>query len=160
MPLHIPVLRSLNQSYRVADRLSSVLWLALVLLTPNAPSLQENLPTALCCQRWVGSPQDQTVVTQIAPHNMFLYVHLAPRLFPSTAWCSPQSIPYIVLCCFPIPGGSLLPCCVVLPSSAWSSPWSLPSPWLPLCAAYSPPIVLHSCCMSGPFSLFVPVCVL
>ena len=55
-----------------------------------------------------------------------------------------QCLPLSSVCCFPIPGGSLLPCYVVLPSSAWPSPWSLPSPWLPLYTAFSPPIVLHS----------------
>ena len=53
--------------------------------------------------------------------------------------------------CFPVLSGSLLLCYVVLPSSTWSSPSSLPSPWLPLCAAFSPSTVLHSCFMSGPF---------
>ena len=57
------------------------------------------------------------------------------------------------VCCFPNPGGSLLLCYVVLPSSAWSSSRSLPSPWLPLCAAFVPPIVLHSCNMTCPFPL-------
>ena len=61
-----------------------------------------------------------------------------------------QCLPLSSVCCFTVPGGPLLPCYVVLPSSAWSSPWSLPSPWLPLCAAFGPPIVLHSCYMSGP----------
>ena len=28
-----------------------------------------------------------------------------------------------------------------------------PSPWLPLCAAFGPPIVLHSCCTSDPSPL-------
>ena len=46
-----------------------------------------------------------------------------------------------------------LPCYVVLPSSAWSSSWSLPSPCLPLFVAFGPPIVLHSCYMSGPSPL-------
>ena len=44
-------------------------------------------------------------------------------------------------------------CYVVLPSSAWSSPSSLPSPWLTLCAAFGPPIVLHSSHKSGPSPL-------
>ena len=43
-----------------------------------------------------------------------------------------QCLPLSSVCCFPVPGGSLLPCYVVLPTSAWSSPWSLPSPMLPL----------------------------
>ena len=60
-----------------------------------------------------------------------------------------QCLPLSSVCCFPDPGGSLLPCYVVLPSSAWSSSWSLPSPWLPLCAAFGPSIVRHSCYMSG-----------
>ena len=64
-----------------------------------------------------------------------------------------QCLPSSSVCCLPNPGGSLLLCYVVLPSSAWSSPWSLPSPWLPLCAAFGPPIVLHSCYMTGPFPL-------
>ena len=55
------------------------------------------------------------------------------------------------VCCFPCPGSSLLFCYVVLSSSAWSSSWSLPSPCLPLCAVFVPPIVLHSCYMTGPF---------
>ena len=54
-----------------------------------------------------------------------------------------QCLPLSSVCCFPNPGGSLL-LYVVLPSSAWSSSWSLPSPWLPLCAAFGPPILLHS----------------
>ena len=78
---------------------------------------------------------------------MAAFFHLSPRLCPSTAECGPPSMPSV--CCFPVPGGSLLPCYVVLPSSTWPSPRSLPSPWLPLCAAFSPPIVLHSCYMSG-----------
>ena len=41
-----------------------------------------------------------------------------------------QCLPLPPVCCFPVPGGSLLPWYVVLPSSAWSSAWSLPSPWL------------------------------
>ena len=79
--------------------------------------------------------------------------HLSPRLCPPTAGCSPPPMPPIVLCCFPVPGGSLLPCYIVLPSSTWSSPWFLPSLWSPLCAAFAPPIVLHSCYMSGPSPL-------
>ena len=59
--------------------------------------------------------------------------------------CCPLSSVY----CFPVPGSSLL-YYVVLPSSIWSTPRSLPSPWLPLCAAYSPAVV-HSCYISGPF---------
>ena len=53
-----------------------------------------------------------------------------------------QCLPSSSVCCFPNPGGSLLLCYVILPSSAWSSSWPLPSPWLPLCAALCPPIVL------------------
>ena len=64
-----------------------------------------------------------------------------------------QCLPLSSVCCFPNPGGSFLLCYVVLLSSAWLSSWSLPSPWLPLCAAFGPPIVLHSCCMTGPFPL-------
>ena len=64
-----------------------------------------------------------------------------------------QYLPLSSVCCFPVPGGSLLPCYVVLPSSALSSPWSLPSPWLPLCAAFGPSTVLHSCYMTGPSPL-------
>ena len=64
-----------------------------------------------------------------------------------------QCPPLSSLCCFPDPGASLLPCYVVLPYSAWSSPWSLPSPWLPLCAVFGPPIVHHSRYMSGPSPL-------
>ena len=64
-----------------------------------------------------------------------------------------QCLPLSSVCWFPDPGGSLLPCCVVLPSSAWSSSWSLPSPWLLLCAAFGQPIVLHSCYMFGPSPL-------
>ena len=64
-----------------------------------------------------------------------------------------QCLPLSSVCCFPVPGGSLLPCYVVLPPSAWSSFSSLPCPWLPLCAAFGPPLVLHSCSVSGLFSL-------
>ena len=64
-----------------------------------------------------------------------------------------QCLPLSSVRCFPNPYGSLLLCSVVLPSSAWSPSWSLPSPWLPLCAAFSPPIVLHPCYMTGPFPL-------
>ena len=64
-----------------------------------------------------------------------------------------QCLPLSSVFCSTVPGGSLLPCYVVLPSSAWSSPWSPPSPWLPLCAAFGPPIVLHSCSVSGPSPL-------
>ena len=70
-----------------------------------------------------------------------------------------QCLPLSSVCCFPNPGGSLLLCYVVLPSSALSSSCSLPSPWLPLCAAFGPPIVLHSCYMIGPFP-HVSVCIL
>ena len=60
-----------------------------------------------------------------------------------------QCLPWSSVCCFPNPSGSLRLCYVVLPSSAWSP--SLPPPWLPLCAAFGPPTVLHSCYMTGPF---------
>ena len=84
--------------------------------------------------------------------SVALLFHLSPRLCPSTAGCSPPSVPSIVFClllscftfhlgfvhplqdvalhqclplssacCFPVPGGSPLPCYVVLPSCAWSS---------------------------------------
>ena len=59
------------------------------------------------------------------------------------------------VCCFPVPGGSLLPCYVVLPSSTWSSLDLFP---LPFCAAFGPPIVLHFCYMSSP-SLLLFQCV-
>ena len=64
--------------------------------------------------------------------NQAFNFHLSPRLCPATAGCSPPSMVSIDFCCFPVLGGSILPCYVVLPSSAWSSPWSLPSPWLHL----------------------------
>ena len=32
-----------------------------------------------------------------------------------------QCLPLSSVCCFPVPGGSLLPCYAVLPTSAWSS---------------------------------------
>ena len=64
-----------------------------------------------------------------------------------------QCLPLSSVCCFPVPGGSLLFCYVVLPSSAWSTSWFLPSPWLPLCAAFGPPVVLHSCYVSSPYKL-------
>ena len=48
--------------------------------------------------------------------------HLSPRFCPSTAGCSPPSMSSFALCCFPVPGGSLLPCYINLPSSAWPSP--------------------------------------
>ena len=67
-----------------------------------------------------------------------------------------QCLPLLSVCCFPNSGGSLLLCYVVLPSFAWLSSWSLPSPWLPLCAPFGPPIVLHSCYMTGPFPLLFP----
>ena len=70
-----------------------------------------------------------------------------------------QCLPLSSVCCFPNPGGCLLLCYVVLPSSALSSSCSLPSPWLPLCTAFGPPIVLHSCYMTGPFP-HVSVCIL
>ena len=64
------------------------------------------------------------------------------------------SVSSFVLCLLlPVPGGSFLPCYVVLPSSTWWSPWSLSSPWLSPCAVFGPPIVLHSCYMSGPSPL-------
>ena len=66
-----------------------------------------------------------------------------------------QYLPLSSVCCFPVPGGSLLPCYVVLPSSAWSSSWSLLSPWLPLCAAFGSPIVLHSCYKTRPSPLLL-----
>ena len=49
--------------------------------------------------------------------------HLSPRLCPSTAGCSPPSMSSVIFCVLfsSDPGGSLLPCYVVLPSSAWSS---------------------------------------
>ena len=60
-----------------------------------------------------------------------------PRLCPSTAGCSPPSMPPIVHCCFHVPGGALLPCyvvCLVVPvisslsllahlCSVWSTYW-------------------------------------
>ena len=49
-----------------------------------------------------------------------------------------QCLPLSSVCCFPVPGGSLLPCYVVLSSSAWSSSWSLPFPWLPLWDTVAP----------------------
>ena len=72
--------------------------------------------------------------------------HLSPTLCPSLQDVAlHQCLPLSSVCCFPDPGGSLLPLYVVLPSSAWSSSRSLPSPWLSVCAAFGPPIVLHSC---------------
>ena len=51
-------------------------------------------------------------------------------------------MPCTVFClCFHVPAGSLLLCYVILPSSAWSPSWFLPSPWLPLCAAFGPSVV-------------------
>ena len=48
--------------------------------------------------------------------------HLSPRLYPATADVAlHQCLPLSSVCCFPVPGDSLLPCFVVLPSSAWSS---------------------------------------
>ena len=67
-----------------------------------------------------------------------------------------QCLPLPSVWCLPVPGGSPLPCYVLLPSYAWSSCWSLPSSWLPLCAAFGPPIVLHSCCV-WPISTFVSI---
>ena len=64
-----------------------------------------------------------------------------------------QCLPLSSVFCSPNSGGSLLLYYVVLPSSAWLSSWSLPYPWLPLCAAFGPPIVLHFYYMTGPFPL-------
>ena len=77
--------------------------------------------------------------------------HLSRRLCPSAAGCSPPSMPSIVLCCFPVPGGSflaLLSCHLLL-----RRPFDL---FLLIdchCAAFSPPTVLDFCCVSGPFPL-------
>ena len=77
-------------------------------------------------------------------------VHFFFPLFPfNIAECRPPSVSSIVLCCFPVPGASLLPCYVILPYSARSSSWPIPSPWLPLCVAFGPPIVLYFCDMSS-----------
>ena len=111
---------------------------------------------------WVGG---HLVYLSHVPHSLYIFhnlgtsmpddkefhFHLSPRLCPSNAGCSPPSVPSIVLCL--LLSCSLLPRYVVLLSSASSSPQSLPSPWLPLCAAFGPPIVLHSCYMSGPSPL-------
>ena len=129
-------------------------------------------------------------------------LHLSPRLYPSTASCSPASMPSIVsclllscftfhlgfihplhhvalhqclplspVCCFPVPGGSSPPlprppptptppltpflvmssCHLLLGRPVGVFP--LLSPWLPLCAAFGSPTVLHSCYMFGPTPL-------
>ena len=88
------------------------------------------------------------------------YVYLWVRLCLCLGFVNPlqdvalhQYLPLSSVCCFPNPVGSFLLCYVVLPSSAWSSSWSLPSPWLPLCAAFGTPIVRHLRYMTGPFPL-------
>ena len=47
--------------------------------------------------------------------------HLSPWLCTSTVALR-QCLPMSSVCCFPVPGGPLRPCYVVLPSSTWSSP--------------------------------------
>ena len=82
----------------------------------------------------------------------FLRLHLCLRLgfvYPLQNVALHQCLPLLSVCCFPDPGGSLLPCYVVLLSSAWSSSQSLPSPWLPLCTVFGPPILCFSFIIDG-----------
>ena len=68
--------------------------------------------------------------------------YLSPRLCPSTAGCSLPSMISIVLCCFPVPGGSLLPAifCLVVPLiSSFSLVGTLCSVW----STYHPSFLLY-----------------
>ena len=71
-----------------------------------------------------------------------LFFHLSPELCPSTAGCSPPSTPSVVfrlsfLCLRWFPPSLLCRLAIVY----LVVPLSLPSPWLPLCAAFSLPTV-------------------
>ena len=66
------------------------------------------------------------------------FTFTSPRLSLSTAGISPPSVPSIVLCCFPVPGSSLLPCYVVLPSST-----GLPLDLSPLLGCHSMQRLVH-----------------
>ena len=101
-------------------------------------SLIPDLTTLTIMSR--GGNQDYLSQDNLSPLTFHLgFVH------PLQDVALHQCLPLSSVCCFPVSGGSLLPCYVVLPSSAWSSSWPLPSPWLPLCAAFGPPTVLQSC---------------
>ena len=95
---------------------------------------------------------EEIVKSQIAPFNAIIissFVFCLGFVHPLQEVALQQCLQLLSVCCFPDPGGSLLPCYVVLPSSAWLSSRSLPSPWLPLCAAFGP----HSCYMTSPSPL-------
>ena len=82
-----------------------------------------------------------TPVVRYASKTRNLHLHLG-FVHPLQDVALHQCLPLSSVCCLPNPGGSLLLCYVISPSSAWSSSRPLPSPWLPLCAALCPPIVL------------------
>ena len=98
-----------------------------------------------------GLSSDSLVSSPLSMNGCF---RLSSRLCPFTTGCSPPSMSSIVVC-------------LLLYGSRWFPPsllcrltifclvvfWSLPSPWLPLFAAFGPPIVLHSCYMTGPSPL-------
>ena len=110
-----------------------------------------HLSPRLCPSTAGCSPPSVSSIVFCLLHSCFTF-HLG-FVHPLQDVALHQCLPLSSVCCFPVPGGSLLPCYVVLSSSAWSSSWSLPSPSLPLCAAFGPPVVLHSWCMSGPSPL-------
>ena len=75
-----------------------------------------------------------------------------------------QCLPLSSVCCFPVPGGSLLPCRVILPSSAWSFCWSLAVYSLLFSAAYGFAIrkcfICLICSMCFYWSVSSSVCVI
>ena len=110
--------------------------------------------TCVCLLLWINYQQKGKGHLQFWP--LFLLLKFTFHLGfvqPLQDVALHQCLPLSSFCCFPVSDGSLPPCYVILPSSTWSSPWSLPSPWLPLWAAFGPPIVLHSCYMPSPSPL-------
>ena len=87
------------------------------------------------------SSQSEIIFIIIVDSHLHLHLHLG-FVHPLQDVTFHEFLALSSVCCFPNPGGSLLPCYVILPSSAWSSSRPLPSAWLPLYASLCPPIVL------------------
>ena len=114
--------------------------------------------------------------------SLIALFHLSPRLCPSTAGCSPPSMPSIVLClllsCFTFHLGFVHPlqdvalhqclplssvCCFPVPGCAGSTGMFIFYLVIPLisslylvatlCSIWSIPPIVHSCYTSGPSSL-------
>ena len=94
------------------------------------------------------------------PVPVFLWRRVTWYLVPSTLYlgCVPPLLEVTLRKFFPLLSVfcSSRPCCslplhdVIFPSHFGSAPRSSSFPHLPLCCAYCPPIVLHSCHMSSP----------